>query len=279
MTTSLRVALTGTDGTGKTTIVRRLGERFAAEPARLRAFRAPQYHEDPDLPFAALSKAIDDLSVLGDRQGDPALKATALFLSMTLYGDVERFLQFSYRPAALVAERQCLADSLTYARFYLPLLMGPLDRSRLEPLIEPALGADGYRRLLAWLPVFQAREGGYEAPVPLWQLPVFIRGLFSSPADQLLARLKMLYHAEVPDLIVLLTLTPEALAARMALKQGAAPQELHERAHVLAMFQSGLAESCERLARDHAGTRVVVIDTSAQAPEETEAAVLAAIGL
>jgi thymidylate kinase len=279
MVQSLRVAVTGTDGTGKTTIVRRLGERFASEPWRVRAFRAPQYHEDADLPFGALSRAIDDLSVLADRLGHPALKATALFLSMTLYGDVERFLHTTYRPAALVAERQCLADSLTYARFYLPLLSGPLDQGALEPAVVSALGEDGYARLLAWLPVFQAREGDAVAPVSLWDLPVFIRGLFSSPAPQLLARLKMLYHAEVPDLIVLLTLSDAALADRMALKKGVAPQELHEQAHVLAMFQAGLLESCERLAHDHAGTRVVVIDASMQSPAETEAAVLAAIGL
>lgn len=279
MAQSLRVAVTGTDGTGKTTIVRRLGDRFAAEPWRVRAFRAPQYHEDADLPFGTLSRAIDDLSVLADRLGNPALKATALFLSMTLYGDVERFLHTAYRPAALVAERQCLADSLTYAKFYLPLLTGPLDRAALEPQVAAALGADGYQRLLAWLPVFQAREGDVTAPVGLWDLPVFIRGLFSSPAPQLLARLKMLYHAEVPDLIVLLILSGEALAGRMALKKGVAPQELHEQAHVLAMFQGGLLDSCQQLARDHSGTRVVVIDASSQSIEETEAAVLAAIGL
>lgn len=279
MTQSLRVAITGTDGSGKTTLVRLLGERFAEQPWRLRAFRAPQYHDDPDLPFGALSRAIDDMSVLADSLGDPTLKATALFLSMTLYGDVERCLQTTYRPAVLVAERQCLADSLTYARFYLPLLKGPLDAAALAPRIEAALGADGYRRLVAWLPVFQAREGSVGDPLSLWDLPVFIRGLFSSPPPQLLARLKMLYHAEVPDLIVLLTLSEPALTERMALKQGAAPQELHEQAHVLAMFQTGLVESCEWLARDNPGTRVVAIDASAQTPAQTEAAVLAEIGL
>lgn len=278
MAKTLRVAVTGTDGTGKTTLVRHLGERFADRPGRLRAFRAPQYHEDPDLPFAALSRAIDDLSVLADRQGDPALKATALFLSMTLFGDVERFAEQAYQPRVLVSERQCLADSLTYARFYLPLLKGPLDRERLEPLLPEALGDDGYQRVLAWLPVFQAREAGQGEAVDLWNLPLFIRDLFSSPPGVLLGRLKALYHAEVPDLIVLLTLSPEALASRMALKRGAAPQELHEQAHVLAMFQQGLQASCEGLAASHPGTRVAVIDASAQSIAESVAAVLGAIG-
>jgi broad-specificity NMP kinase len=275
---TLRVAVTGTDGTGKTTIVRRLGERFRDHPGLLRAFRAPQYHEDPDLPFGALSQAIDDLSVLADRQGDPILKATALFLSMTLYGDVERCLQGAYQPRFLVAERQCLADSLTYARFYLPLLKGPLDQGRLEPLVTEAIGEEALRRLLAWLPVFQAREGDH-APSSLWELPLFIRDLFSSPPEQLLSRLMALYHADIPDVIVLLALSPEALASRMAQKKGAAPQELHEQAHILAMFQQGLIQSCEALAKARPGTIVRVIDASTQTPSDTEAAVLAAIGL
>lgn len=279
MATSHRVAVTGTDGTGKTTIVRRLGDRFRDRPGTLRAFRAPQYHEDPDLPFGALSKAIDDMSVLADQVGDPILKATALFLSMTLYGDVERCLAGAYQPRFLVAERQCLADSLTYARFYLPYLKAPLDQTRLEPQLIGAIGEEAVRRLNAWLPVFQAREGTGAAPVSFWDLPLFIRDLFSSPPEQLLPRLMTLYHAEIPDTIVLLTLTPEALASRMAQKKGAAPQELHEQAHVLAMFQQGLTQSCEALAQARPGTIVRTIDASTQTPSETEAAVLAAIGL
>jgi thymidylate kinase len=46
-----RIAVTGTDGSGKTTVIRGLAAAFADRPETLRAFRAPQYHEDPDLPF------------------------------------------------------------------------------------------------------------------------------------------------------------------------------------------------------------------------------------
>ena len=132
--------------------------------------------------------------------------------------------------------------------------------------------------VLAWLPIFQAREAD-RAPVGFWDLPIFIRDLFSAPPEVLLPRLMALYHADIPDVIVLLTLDGQALAARMALKKGAAPQELHEQAHILAMFQGGLTQSCEALAKVRPGTIVKVIDASKQSPSETEAAVLAAIGL
>ena len=203
-------------------------------------------------------------SMLADREGAPILKATALFLSMTLYGDVARFVEGAYRPAVMVSERQCLADSLTYAKFYLPLLTGPLEQAHWEPLMAQALGPAGMSRLMAWVPVFQAREAQAASPVSFWALPLFIRDLFKSPPEVLLSRLKTLYHAEMPDLIILLTLSPEALAERHAQKQGAAPREIHEQAQVLAMFQAGLKQSCEALVAAHAGTRLAILDAAGQ---------------
>lgn len=272
-----RIAITGTDGSGKTTIIRRLAAAYADAPQSVRAFRAPQYHEDPDLPFGALALAVDQLSVLADRRGDALLKATALFLSMTLFGDVERFAAAAYRPRFLVSERQCLADSLTYARFYLPLLRGPLDRE-IEPEIVAALGADGWRRVRAWLGVFQARDAEF-GPVDFFALPLAIRALFESPGPVLLERLMRLYHAEVPDRIVLLQVSGPALAARLAEKRGAAPTEVHEQAQVLAMFQQALSASCEQLQRIHPALKVDVIDTSQQSSAESEVAIRALLNL
>lgn len=272
-----RIAITGTDGSGKTTIIRRLAAAYADAPQSVRAFRAPQYHEDPDLPFGALSLAIDQLSVLADRRGDALLKATALFLSMTLFGDVERFAASAYRPRFLVSERQCLADSLTYARFYLPLLKGPLDPA-IEPEIVAALGADGWRRVKAWLSVFQARDAAF-GPVDFFALPLAIRALFEAPGPALLERLMRLYHAEVPDRIVLLQVSGPALAARLAEKRDATPTEVHEQAQVLAMFQQALSASCEQLRRVHPALKVDVIDTSEQTSAESEVAIRALLEL
>lgn len=278
--TTQRIAVTGTDGSGKTTVVRALAAAFADRPDVLRAFRAPQYHEDPELPFAGMSAAIDALSELADREKDPLLKTAALFLSMTLYGDVERHAAQSYRPRFLIAERQCVADSLVYARFYQPLIRSGLDRARLEPKIEAALAGQpgAFERLTAWLRVVEKRVPAL-GTTDFWELPMYVKRLFTAEPAELVARLCAVYHAEVPDQIVLLTVSPEALAERLAAKrQEAAPQELHEQAHVLAMFQAGLKESCALLKQINPHLIVHDMDTSMLNAETTGKAVLSAIG-
>jgi thymidylate kinase len=281
MAKTQRIAVTGTDGTGKTTVVRLIRDAFADRPDVVQAFRVPQYHEGPDLPFGRLSAIIDAVSEFADRSGNLQLKATALFLSMTLYGDVERHLMSTYRPQWIVNERQCLADSLTYARFYLPLLKSAFDRETLEPALREALlplGADALDRLIAWIPVFQARDG--LVPTSFWEMPLFARDLFMAPPLELLDSLQALYAAEIPDHIVLLHVSPERLAERLAQKlTGAAPKELHEQSHVLAMFQAALTESCALLQKHKPSLQVHVLDTSEQTPEQSKDAVLLLFGI
>ncbi|MBC7541338.1 MAG: hypothetical protein H7338_01260 [Candidatus Sericytochromatia bacterium] len=281
MKTTQRIAITGTDETGKTTVVRLIRDRFHDQPHVVQAFRAPQYHENPDLPFGRLSAIIDAVSECADREKNLGLKATALFLSMTLYGDVERHVAAAYAPDYMVTERQCLADSLTYAKFYLPLLQAALDQTALEPVLRAGLaplGADALDHLITWLHVFQAREG--HAPVGFWELPLYMRDLFSTPAETLIGRLQALYHADIPDRIVLLTVSQDSLTERLTEKlKGSAPRELHEHTQVLAMFQSALGQCCQLLKQVKPALIVDVLDTSEQSPAESRDAVLALVGI
>lgn len=279
MTTTQRIAVTGTDGSGKTTVIRELAAAFADRPETLRAFRAPQYHEDPELPFGRFSAAIDALSVLADREKDPLLKTAALFLSMTLYGDVERHAAQAYRPRYLLAERQCIADSLVYARFYQPLIQTGLDREKLEPRVRETLAAfpGAFAAIEGWLRVIRERAPEL-GETDFWELPLYVKRLFTAEPQVLVARLQAVYHADLPDRIVLLSVSPEALAERLASKrEGAAPQELHEQIHVLTMFQAGLKESCALLRQVKPDLIVHDIETSMLNAQTTGKAVLRAI--
>jgi hypothetical protein len=266
----MKIAITGADGSGKTSVIRHLRGTGHC------AFRAPQYHEDPDAPFHGLSSTIDALSVLADRRGDAALKSTALFLSMTLYGDVLAHYERTFRPERLFAERQAVVDSLAYSRFYRALLTGPLDPGALEPLIAQELGADALDRLHRWASVLDGRVAGVER-VDLWGIPAFLLRTFELPTDALVARLARLYHAEPPDVLVVLRVDGEELERRLRLKAAEGTQrELHERRGVVEQLQQALIAAAGAMGSMYPGLRVEIVD-SAPTVEHTAERVLAVV--
>jgi thymidylate kinase len=250
----MRISVTGVDGTGKTTLVRALQREFARAPDLVRAFRAPQYHEDPDAPFARLSARLDELGAHADRLGDPLLKTSALFLSMTLYGDVEEHYARAYRPGFLFSERQALADSLAYSRFYKGLLTGPVRRE--------ALAGQDVAPVEEWIEVLRGRLPERTRGLTLEGLPLFIRELFELGPEPLVESLRALYHCELPDAVILLKVSPKRLMERMAEKaRGGIQREMHERQHVLEALQGALEQGCGVLAGMKPGMRVEVLDT------------------
>jgi hypothetical protein len=266
-----RVAITGVDGTGKTTLVRALA---AAEEPGLVAFRAPQYHEHPAAPRAALARAIDAMSEHADASRQPALKAVALFMSMTLYGEVERQLETALAPVTLVGERQCYLDSLAYARFYRPLLARDLDEAALAGPLAASLGDAGLAEVLAWAVQVARRDGAF-SPDGLWRWPTAIAALFGLPTPALLTALEGVYAARWPDRVILLTLSEAALGRRLEAKwqqAGAPPRELHEQHGLLLALQAALAEVAAMAANLRPGLHVETLDVSEATPDEALAA-------
>lgn len=263
-----RIAITGVDGTGKTTLVRSLMTRGSTSNNGLRAFRVPQYHEDPAVPFRELSIALDQLSILGDQRKDPVLKATALFLSITLFGDIEAFYQKTFQPRFLFSERQALVDSLVYALFYQKVIQGPLPKTQLEAAILDKIGAEGWRNIEEWLVALDARGFG---KTDFWNAPLVLKSLFEKPAPELLPALMRLCRTDIPDALVILTVPPEHLEAKMQAKQneGASPRELHEQVHVLDLLQKGLLQTARALQGLKPSLRVEVIETSSKTPADT----------
>lgn len=259
-----RVAVTGVDGTGKTTVIRRLREEFRSRPDLAFAFRAPQYHEDEQLPFGGLSKAIDDLSVYGDINSEVKLKALALFLSMTLYGDVERHVMSAYKPRVMFAERQCLLDTLAYARFYLPMLAQAKDSNTSSLASAFALP----KVIQHWLPVVAKREQAIK--FDLSNLSQYLGQVFSGEPQAIVERLSRIFAAEIPNQIILLTANRENLQGRLAEKKSETPvAELHEQAGTLEGLLKALRESAALLKKIAPELEVVELPTDGLSIEET----------
>jgi hypothetical protein len=267
-----RVAITGIDGTGKTTLVRLLRQRFRARPAEAVAFHAPQYHEDPDAPFGELSARIDALSVLADRAGDPLLKASALFLSVTLFGPIEEHYARAFAPRTLYSERHPIVDTLSYAAFYRQLLRAPWDRARAEKLIREGVGS--LEPVEAWLSALAAQPGPLQGAT-FWELPARILSIVEQEPAALHRDLARAYRTRLPDELVVLTVELPALERRLAAKaQGSAPRELHEKRGTLELLQGALLAGARALAEANPGMRLRILDTSAQSPEESLGAIL-----
>jgi hypothetical protein len=219
------------------------------------------------------------LSSLGDRIGDPRLKAVALFLSMTLYGDTERFLIELSRPELLVCERQPLLDSLAYAGIYSRMMTAPLDPVRLEPMIEREIGKEGFVRLLDWLETVSSRVSGEIDIRDFWKLPLSAKALFERPRSELLMLLQSLYGVGAPSEIIVLTLTPAAIGERLLQKRmGGSEREIHERQGILESLQGCLLAAIDPIRAFFPAVRVRGIDPSDQTVQETCETVLRLIG-
>lgn len=274
------ISITGIDGTGKTTVIRALSRRFSGREGFAAAFRAPQFHESGQVAHAELSAHIDALSRLGDRRRDLGLKACSLFLSMTLYGDVQRELTRRVHPRFLFGERQPLLDSLVYALYYTKLLSAPLDQATLGPVIEGELGSAGFARIAAWLEFLASRDPEIGGRIEdFWKLPLFARRLFELPVQELLERLMILYAVEEPSELVLLSVSPERLEQRLAEKRGSGTEpELHERKDVLERLQLGMRSALLALGQAFPRLKVHEVETSELSIEESCDRIVALVG-
>jgi thymidylate kinase len=221
-----RVALVGIDGAGKSTLVRDL-RALTNGSGEVVTVHAPAYHEGPDTPLHKLSRHLHAASRVADKLGSFTSKALVLYLQMTLYGPIERFLLDTYRPGCVISDRHPLIDSMVYGHLYRRLIRdGAVQSHDWNGALRDRLEAErpgAYAALSAWI-ALHGRRVGSAGPRGLLNEVVAV---FDQPASSVMAELAVRYQARLPQLIFLIDVEPgEALRRSGSLHE---KRELHEK--------------------------------------------------
>ncbi|MGW0421172.1 hypothetical protein [Streptomyces sp. NPDC003015] len=207
----MRVAVVGIDGTGKTTVLRRLGERDGF--AVVHAIRA---HDDPRSPVAGLSRALAGASAAADAVGRIQLKVAVLYLQLCLYGPSERHASRETR--ILLADRHPLVDPLVYLPLFVHLVSNgePGDDVRTWWRTQEPGAARAVRE---WMAV----RAGHTDP---WALGEEVLRLGARPPGEMLDRLGRRFGVTAPDGVLLLDLPVAQALGRT--RDRTRDRELHE---------------------------------------------------
>jgi thymidylate kinase len=264
VTAPFRLAIVGIDGTGKTSVVRRLRERNGVE-GDVATLHSPIFHEGPNAPLGGLSRQLHAVSLAADALRLRELKMAMLYLQMTLFGLVERAMVDAYAPRALVSDRHAMVDSLAYGALYARMLGAELDGATVEPRLREHLAGGPPNALdatLDWHARVVARLG---QDTTFWELPHEVASVFTRSQEELQAECARRFQTTMPDAVVLIDVPPEEALRRSATRE-APSSELHEQASTL--------EGLRRLyagALDALGARIPVhrVDGSGLSVDET----------
>ncbi len=247
MMQATRVALVGIDGSGKSTLVRDLRSQ-TSEAGRLVTLHAPGYHQVSDAPLQGLSRHLDAASRLADKLGSFALKALVLYLQMTLYGPVERFLLDTYHPEWVISDRHPLVNSLVYGQLYGRLLGSGVRLDVWTDLLRERLDAESsgaYAALTGWIRVQQRRIGSAVSPRGVL---CDVMSIFEQPVRSIVAELSVRYQARLPDRIFLIDVEPGEALRRSGCSRETG--ELHEKGKCLEQLQARYEEVLSYLGRE-----------------------------
>lgn len=120
-TSTRRVAIVGIDGAGKSSVMARLRELAPAGDGSFASMTCPDFHNTRNVPLTELSEQLKAFSVGCDEISSLEMKATAMYLQMTLFGPVERHFVQTWSPDVLVFERHPLIELLVYGPLYVAL--------------------------------------------------------------------------------------------------------------------------------------------------------------
>lgn len=255
--TAHRIAVVGIDGSGKSTVIRRLLQVLPSE--ELGIIHCPTYHENADAPLGALSRIMEAFSRSADELGSFELKAAALYMQMTLFGPVARALDDAFAPRFLVCERHPVVDTLAYGPFYQRMVNKPVleaDLVRLEQELERRVPG-AYRVVRAWHASETRRLG---TNTSFRDLAGEVSGQFSRPTGELIAEFSSRYRTSLPDAVVLLDVDADEAQRRIS-RRGDGGAELHETATYLAALRQSYHAALDGLSKIRPDVKVYRIST------------------
>jgi thymidylate kinase len=212
-----RIAVVGIDGSGKSELITALNNRLPADSAR--ALRCPDFHHVVDGPLHETSQHLAALGAAADRAAHPAVKAATLYLRMTLFGPVERFVVDTYRPDILFCERHPLVETMVYAPSY-ELLAGRQTRSAGQTLqliidaaeaMQPGTAAAVSR----WQALTSSRSGiGSDLETTLGE----VVSILSMPFAHAVERMADCYRTRLPHGVIWVDTSVDEAARRLRVR-------------------------------------------------------------
>jgi thymidylate kinase len=257
-----RIAIVGLDGCGKSSVITRMRELAPARPGAFASITCPDFHDTPDAPLHRLSRQMKAFSDGCDEIGSAEMKALSMYLQMTLYGPVERFILDTFAPDVLVCERHPLVETFVYGPLYVLLAGSHWDGSALEPAITSVVdgsGAEVFSSVSGWHASETARLGD---GLTLWQrfadVAAAVQARFATAVGDFGKR----YRTTLPDAVIWLDVPPEQAAARCAVRRPSGLVETHETPGFLAILREGYLRFQESMAREFPNVPIHVVDTS-----------------
>lgn len=227
-----RIAITGIDGSGKSTVTRHLLSKLPAFDEETVVIRCPTFHEIPNAPFSSLSKDLDALSKTGDLLESFELKAMAQFIQISLFGPVERFMVRGFSPKLIINERHPIIDAYAYGYFYLGQIGHLPNQKKMEPLLIETLEGireGAYTSIEKWL-VLEGKRLGMD--LSLWNYQEYLLNVFSLKKTALVRAVKTHTRGHLPDMLLFLDVGEEVAVSRVE-KREEPHTEMHEKSDML----------------------------------------------